>query len=61
MVICVHTSNWVPSPLRVEAAVEGVYDDHTKRSEYTAYLVKSHQKFQDARLQVGAVQTAVNR
>ena len=47
--------------LRVEAAVEGVHDDYTKRSEYTSYLVKSQQKFQDARLQVGAVQTAVNR
>ena len=45
----------------VKAAVEGVYDDYTKRSEYTSYLVKSQQKFQDARLQVGAVQTAVNR
>jgi len=62
--MCVHAGNkrlLVPSPLRVEAAVESVYDDYSKRSEYTTYLVKSHQKFQDARLQVRAVQTAVNR
>lgn len=45
----------------MQAAVEGVYEDYTKRSGYITYLIKSHQKFQDAKLQVGAVQTAVNR
>lgn len=44
-----------------QATVEGVYEEYNKRSAYIAYLVKSQQKFQDAKLQVAAVQTAVDR
>ena len=46
---------------RAQATVEGVYEEYNKRSAYIAYLVKSQQKFQDAKLQVAAVQTAVDR
>lgn len=46
---------------RAQATVEGVYEEYNKRSAYIAYLVKSQQKFQDAKLQVAAIQTAVDR
>ena len=48
-------------PCRVAEVLEGVHEDYMKRSAYISYLVKSHQKFQDAKLQVAAVQVAVNR
>ena len=44
-----------------QATVEGVYEDYHSRSAYVAYLVKSQQKFQDTKLQVAAVQSAVDR
>lgn len=44
-----------------QATVEGVYEEYNKRSAYIAYLVKSQQKFQDAKLQVAAIQAAVDR
>ena len=44
-----------------QATLEGVYEEYNKRSAYIAYLVKSQQKFQDAKLQVAAVQTSVDR
>ncbi len=44
-----------------QATLEGVYEEYNKRSAYIAYLVKSQQKFQDAKLQVAAIQTSVDR
>ena len=53
-------SLWLPL-CRVAEVIEGVHQDYVKRSAYISYLVKSHQKFQDAKLQVAAVQIAISR
>ncbi len=45
----------------IEVVLDGVYDDYHRRSAYIAYLVQSHQKFHDAKMQVAAVQEAINR
>ena len=54
---------WLPLCFLCSVAevMEGVHQDYVKRSAYISYLVKSHQKFQDAKLQVAAVQTAISR
>ncbi len=41
--------------------IDGVLEDYHKRSSYIAYLVCSQQKFQDAKMQVEAVQVSISR
>ena len=42
-------------------ALERTHKEQEKRVAYTNYLVQSHMKFQDVQLQVGAMQTTVDR
>jgi hypothetical protein len=46
---------------QVAVVMESAHGEHTRREAYASYLVQSHMKFLDVRLQVGAVQTAVDR
>lgn len=50
----------LPSHL-IQVTIDGVLEGYHLRSSYIAYLVCSQQKFQDAKLQVAAVQEAIER
>ena len=42
-------------------AIECAHREQEKRKTYMDYLVKSHVRFLDVRLQVGALQSAIDR
>ena len=52
---------WHIPPSRVGVAVWTAHEEHARRRAYSDYLIQSHMRFLDVRLQVGAVQTTVDR
>ena len=46
---------------RVGVALGSAHEEERRRQAYTRYLVESHMRFLDVRLQVRAVQTSVDR